>query len=167
MRKSTSNLLGVAAAAALSGAILSVPTAAVAQAPGQPVFNPFAWLFPAAVPQCVPSNARVPVNFTCTLQTVRGRNVCHCEPPDTDAKGASPSFSTGSISAPAVSTPSVSALSVSPPSPPTSSGGNTPAPPEPTVTADTGKQKGNNGKGNGIDPQPPGNPPINDGPGQL
>lgn len=25
--------------------------------------------------------------------------------------------------------------------------------------------KGNNGVGNGIDPQPPGNPPINDGPG--
>jgi hypothetical protein len=27
------------------------------------------------------------------------------------------------------------------------------------------KPKGNNGVGNGIDPQPPGNPPINDGPG--
>jgi hypothetical protein len=27
------------------------------------------------------------------------------------------------------------------------------------------KQKGNNGVGNGIDPQPPGNPPVNDGPG--
>ena len=27
------------------------------------------------------------------------------------------------------------------------------------------KVKGNNGVGNGIDPQPPGNPPINDGPG--
>lgn len=25
--------------------------------------------------------------------------------------------------------------------------------------------RGNNGVGNGIDPQPPGNPPINDGPG--
>lgn len=25
--------------------------------------------------------------------------------------------------------------------------------------------KGNNGVGNGFDPQPPGNPPINDGPG--
>ena len=25
--------------------------------------------------------------------------------------------------------------------------------------------KGNNGVGNGYDPQPPGNPPINDGPG--
>jgi hypothetical protein len=24
---------------------------------------------------------------------------------------------------------------------------------------------GNNGVGNGIDPQPPGNPPVNDGPG--
>jgi len=24
---------------------------------------------------------------------------------------------------------------------------------------------GNNGVGNGVDPQPPGNPPINDGPG--
>lgn len=28
-----------------------------------------------------------------------------------------------------------------------------------------GKPKGNNGVGNGLDPQPPGNPPINDGPG--
>jgi len=27
------------------------------------------------------------------------------------------------------------------------------------------KQKGNNGVGNGVDPQPPGNPPVNDGPG--
>ena len=27
------------------------------------------------------------------------------------------------------------------------------------------KEKGNNGVGNGLDPQPPGNPPINDGPG--
>jgi hypothetical protein len=27
------------------------------------------------------------------------------------------------------------------------------------------KSKGNNGVGNGVDPQPPGNPPINDGPG--
>jgi hypothetical protein len=27
------------------------------------------------------------------------------------------------------------------------------------------KTKGNNGVGNGVDPQPPGNPPINDGPG--
>jgi hypothetical protein len=166
MRKSPSNLLGFAAAAALSGAMFSVPTAALAQASGQPVFNPFAWLFPAAVPQCIP-NVRVPVNFTCTLRTVRGRNVCHCVPPDTDAKDASPSFSTGGISVPAVSAPpSVSAPSVSASGPP-SSGGNPPAPPEPTVTADTGKQKGNNGKGNGLDPQPPGNPPINDGPGQL
>ena len=28
-----------------------------------------------------------------------------------------------------------------------------------------GKQKGNNGVGNGLDPQPPGNPPVNDGAG--
>lgn len=27
------------------------------------------------------------------------------------------------------------------------------------------RRKGNNGVGNGLDPQPPGNPPINDGPG--
>ncbi len=27
------------------------------------------------------------------------------------------------------------------------------------------RPKGNNGVGNGLDPQPPGNPPINDGPG--
>ena len=26
-------------------------------------------------------------------------------------------------------------------------------------------RRGNNGVGNGFDPQPPGNPPINDGPG--
>ena len=31
--------------------------------------------------------------------------------------------------------------------------------------AQAASQKGNNGVGNGIDPQPPGNPPINDGPG--
>jgi len=28
-----------------------------------------------------------------------------------------------------------------------------------------GSGHGNNGVGNGFDPQPPGNPPINDGPG--
>ena len=28
-----------------------------------------------------------------------------------------------------------------------------------------GVAHGNNGVGNGLDPQPPGNPPINDGPG--
>jgi len=28
-----------------------------------------------------------------------------------------------------------------------------------------GDDKGNNGVGNGIDPPPPGNPPVNDGPG--
>ena len=27
------------------------------------------------------------------------------------------------------------------------------------------RPRGNNGVGNGFDPQPPGNPPINDGPG--
>ena len=31
--------------------------------------------------------------------------------------------------------------------------------------AAVGSEKGNNGVGNGQDPQPPGNPPINDGPG--
>jgi hypothetical protein len=31
--------------------------------------------------------------------------------------------------------------------------------------AAVGSEKGNNGVGNGVDPQPPGNPPINDGPG--
>jgi hypothetical protein len=31
--------------------------------------------------------------------------------------------------------------------------------------AAVGSDKGNNGVGNGQDPQPPGNPPINDGPG--
>ena len=31
--------------------------------------------------------------------------------------------------------------------------------------AETDKEKGNNGVGNGLDPQPPGNPPVNDGPG--
>lgn len=34
----------------------------------------------------------------------------------------------------------------------------------PAIAKSTGG-KGNNGVGNGIDPQPPGNPPINDGPG--
>jgi len=33
------------------------------------------------------------------------------------------------------------------------------------VASSTPKVKGNNGVGNGVDPQPPGNPPINDGPG--
>jgi hypothetical protein len=32
-------------------------------------------------------------------------------------------------------------------------------------TGSGGKPKGNNGVGNGEDPQPPGNPPVNDGPG--
>jgi hypothetical protein len=31
--------------------------------------------------------------------------------------------------------------------------------------SDRRRVKGNNGVGNGIDPQPPGNPPVNDGPG--
>jgi hypothetical protein len=40
-------------------------------------------------------------------------------------------------------------------------------PTEPPAEPPPGKRhpKGNNGVGNGIDPQPPGNPPINDGPG--
>jgi len=33
----------------------------------------------------------------------------------------------------------------------------------PAIAASGGM--GNNGVGNGVDPQPPGNPPINDGPG--
>lgn len=36
----------------------------------------------------------------------------------------------------------------------------------PAIAQSTGgRRKGNNGVGNGLDPQPPGNPPINDGPG--
>ena len=36
----------------------------------------------------------------------------------------------------------------------------------PAIAKSTGGRiKGNNGVGNGVDPQPPGNPPINDGPG--
>ena len=36
----------------------------------------------------------------------------------------------------------------------------------PAIGQSSGKApNGNNGVGNGIDPQPPGNPPINDGPG--
>ena len=31
--------------------------------------------------------------------------------------------------------------------------------------AGSGYSTGNNGVGNGLDPQPPGNPPMNDGPG--
>lgn len=33
--------------------------------------------------------------------------------------------------------------------------------------ASTGSGRGNNGVGNGQDPQPPGNPPINDGEGTF
>jgi hypothetical protein len=29
--------------------------------------------------------------------------------------------------------------------------------------AEKDREKGNNGIGNGVDPQPPGNPPVNDG----
>ena len=35
----------------------------------------------------------------------------------------------------------------------------------PAIAKSGGGPKGNNGVGNGPDPQPPGNPPINDGPG--
>ena len=36
----------------------------------------------------------------------------------------------------------------------------------PAIAASGGfVQHGNNGVGNGVDPQPPGNPPVNDGPG--
>ena len=35
----------------------------------------------------------------------------------------------------------------------------------PALAASAAGPKGNNGVGNGLDPQPPGNPPINDGPG--
>ena len=35
----------------------------------------------------------------------------------------------------------------------------------PAIAQSVGGPKGNNGVGNGLDPQPPGNPPINDGPG--
>jgi hypothetical protein len=47
-------------------------------------------------------------------------------------------------------------------------GGSTPPPtpqPKPGHPPHPTHVKGNNGVGNGIDPQPPGNPPINDGPG--
>jgi hypothetical protein len=37
--------------------------------------------------------------------------------------------------------------------------------PKPKPEPKPRRPKGNNGVGNGIDPQPPGNPPINDGPG--
>lgn len=36
----------------------------------------------------------------------------------------------------------------------------------PAIAASGGdRPRGNNGVGNGVDPQPPGNPPVNDGPG--
>jgi hypothetical protein len=48
-----------------------------------------------------------------------------------------------------------------------------PPPPPPVIVtlqatpsfAQGGSDHGNNGVGNALDPQPPGNPPINDGPG--
>jgi hypothetical protein len=42
---------------------------------------------------------------------------------------------------------------------------NCPQTPSGGKNPDKNTRKGNNGVGNGIDPQPPGNPPINDGPG--
>lgn len=36
-----------------------------------------------------------------------------------------------------------------------------------TPLYNTKKPKGNNGLGNGVDPAPPGNPPVNDGPGHT
>lgn len=36
---------------------------------------------------------------------------------------------------------------------------------KPDGTISPSRPKGNNGVGNGVDPQPPGNPPVNDGPG--
>src|SRR5262249_19154650 len=36
---------------------------------------------------------------------------------------------------------------------------------KPEAAMSPSKHHGNNGVGNGLDPQPPGNPPINDGPG--
>jgi len=38
-----------------------------------------------------------------------------------------------------------------------------PSPEDPDEPEDGGGSKGNNGIGNGVDPQPPGNPPVNDG----
>lgn len=35
----------------------------------------------------------------------------------------------------------------------------------PAIAQSGGILRGNNGVGNGVDPQPPGNPPVNDGPG--
>jgi hypothetical protein len=35
----------------------------------------------------------------------------------------------------------------------------------PAIARSAGDPKGNNGVGNGYDPQPPGNPPVNDGEG--
>lgn len=36
----------------------------------------------------------------------------------------------------------------------------------PAIASSGGRgPRGNNGVGNGLDPQPPGNPPVNDGPG--
>jgi hypothetical protein len=50
--------------------------------------------------------------------------------------------------------------------PPEPEPGQMPAPePEPGGGPARDRPKGNNGVGNGVDPQPPGNPPINDGPG--
>lgn len=52
---------------------------------------------------------------------------------------------------------------------PVDPGPDTPAPVDPEPETPVGPEpetpKGNNGVGNGEDPQPPGNPPVNDGPG--
>jgi hypothetical protein len=57
--------------------------------------------------------------------------------------------------------PAILTLKAAPSFAQTGSGRLTPA----ETTPKDPKPKGNNGVGNGVDPQPPGNPPVNDGPG--
>jgi hypothetical protein len=150
-----------------------LPGAALAQ--GQPqsggFVNPFAWLFQASAPQCIPDVPDPSIYTRCTLATARGQQVCRCDlAHDTDPKDRETSVSTVSIGPISVGGTTTSSSSSS------SSSNTTATPIQDIITtvsitpddpiATPGKQKGNNGIGNGVDPQPPGDPKVNDGPGE-
>jgi hypothetical protein len=157
-------------AAFVGGLMLALlPSAALAQGQSQSggFVNPFAWLFQASAPQCIPDVPNPSIYTRCTLQTARGREVCRCDLAyDTDPKDRQASVSAGSIGTISSPTPTAPTTPSVPTTTPTSEPITTVSitPDDPITTS--GKLKGNNGIGNGVDPQPPGNPPVNDGPGE-